>query len=287
MKHIRQSNRKPKLHTIKITHYPRTPKHSIQILRSIMITQHQLRQFLSDTESYHIERTSSTDNADKFCQAICAFSNDISGSEKNGYLIIGAHDNGELSGLQVDEKLLLQISNIRTDGNILPQPLITVEKFRFDEGDILVAEVQPSKFPPVRYRVQKELVENGNGEASFDFSLNTAFKVVEKVSEKYFEMGFGVEDSQEHPKNTRKNTRKSPGKAQEKPKKSPRNIQEEIVNIVRLNPLVTREELAVLTGRTPYSIKYHLRQLTANGIIKHEGATKAGKWIICVDFNDS
>ena len=59
---------------------------------------------------------------DKFCQAICAFSNDISGSGRNGYLIIGAKDNGELSGLQVDDKLLLQIANIRTDGNILPHP---------------------------------------------------------------------------------------------------------------------------------------------------------------------
>lgn len=107
---------------------------------------------LSDTESYNIERTESTGNMDKFCQVICAFSNDISGSGKNGYLIIGAKDNGELSGLQVDDKLLLQIANIRTDGNILPQPTMTVEKFSFDEGDVLVAEVQPSEFPPVRYR---------------------------------------------------------------------------------------------------------------------------------------
>ena len=75
-----------------------------------MITKKELLQMLSNTE-----RTESTANTDKFCQAICAFSNDISGSAKNGYLIIGAKDNGELSGLQVDDKLLLQIANIRTD----------------------------------------------------------------------------------------------------------------------------------------------------------------------------
>ena len=68
---------------------------------------------------YNIERTESTVNTDKFCQAICAFSNDISGSAKNGYLIISTKDNGELSGLQVDDKLLLQIASIRTDGSIL------------------------------------------------------------------------------------------------------------------------------------------------------------------------
>jgi ATP-dependent DNA helicase RecG len=59
-----------------------------------MITKPQLIHILSTTESAHVERTTSTDNMDKFCQAICAFSNDVSGSGKNGYLIIGAHDNG-------------------------------------------------------------------------------------------------------------------------------------------------------------------------------------------------
>ena len=43
------------------------------------------------------------------------------------------------------------------------------------------------------YRVQKELQENGNGEAMFDFSLHTAFRVVENVSKKYFEEGFGTD----------------------------------------------------------------------------------------------
>ena len=55
------------------------------------------------------------------------------------------------------------------------------------------------------YRVQKELVENGNGKAIFDFSLVTAFRVVENVSEKYLEEGFGAENTQEkskkHPRN--------------------------------------------------------------------------------------
>lgn len=117
-----------------------------------MITKEHLQKILSDTESYHIEKTVATDNMDKFSQAICAFSNDVADSKKKGYLIIGVRDNGELAGLQVDDKLLLQISNIRTDGNILPQPVMTVEKFSFTQGDVLVVEVTPSQVPPVRYR---------------------------------------------------------------------------------------------------------------------------------------
>ena len=117
-----------------------------------MITKEHLQKILSDTESYHIEKTVATDNMDKFSQAICAFSNDVADSKKKGYLLIGVRDNGELAGLQVDDKLLLQISNIRTDGNILPQPVMTVEKFSFAQGDVLVVEVTPSQVPPVRYR---------------------------------------------------------------------------------------------------------------------------------------
>ena len=117
-----------------------------------MITKEHLQKILSDTESYHIEKTVAPDNMDKFSQAICAFSNDVADSKKKGYLIIGVRDNGELAGLQVDDKLLLQISNIRTDGNILPQPVMTVEKFSFTRGDVLVVEVTPSQVPPVRYR---------------------------------------------------------------------------------------------------------------------------------------
>ena len=117
-----------------------------------MITKEHLQKILSDTESYHIEKTVATDNMDKFSQAICAFSNDVADSKKKGYLLIGVRDNGELAGLQVDDKLLLQISNIRTDGNILPQPVMTVEKLSFAQGDVLVVEVTPSQVPPVRYR---------------------------------------------------------------------------------------------------------------------------------------
>jgi ATP-dependent DNA helicase RecG len=87
-----------------------------------MITQEQLEHILANPESYRAELTTSKNEMDKFCQAICAFANDLPGDGKYGYLILGAHDNGKLSGLRVDDELLKKISNIRTDGNILPQP---------------------------------------------------------------------------------------------------------------------------------------------------------------------
>ena len=117
-----------------------------------MITKEELQQLLMSTETFRVERTVSTGDMDKFQEAICAFSNDLPGSKKNGYLIIGAHDNGKLSGLKVDDNLMKKISGIRSDGNILPLPVMSVEAFHFPEGDLLVAEVTPSLAPPVRYR---------------------------------------------------------------------------------------------------------------------------------------
>ena len=111
-----------------------------------------LKTILENIESDRIERTISTTSTDKFSQAICAFSNDMPGSGEPGYLIIGANDNGSLCGLKVTDNLMLSISSIRSDGNILPQPAMTVAKYTFPDGDILVVEVQPSDFPPVRYR---------------------------------------------------------------------------------------------------------------------------------------
>lgn len=117
-----------------------------------MITKEEVLGLLNNTETYRIEKTISTGNMDKFCEAICAFANDLPNSKKNGYLIIGAHDDGALSGLKVDDALLKKISAIRSDGNILPLPAMSVERMEFEEGDLLVAEVTPSLIPPVRYR---------------------------------------------------------------------------------------------------------------------------------------
>lgn len=117
-----------------------------------MITKEEVLQLLKSAETYRIERTASTSDMDKFQEAICAFSNDLPSSRKNGYLILGAHDNGSLSGLKVDDALMKKIAGIRSDGNILPLPMMSVERFEFEEGDLLVVEVYPALVPPVRYR---------------------------------------------------------------------------------------------------------------------------------------
>lgn len=117
-----------------------------------MVTKDEVLELLRSTETYRIERTISTGDMDKFQEAICAFSNDLPNCREKGYLILGAHDDGTLSGLRVDDALMKKIAGIRSDGNILPLPIMSVEKFEFAEGDLLVVEVSPALIPPVRYR---------------------------------------------------------------------------------------------------------------------------------------
>ena len=116
------------------------------------MTIEELYEIIATDESYRIELTTSINDMDKFQEAICAFANDMPGSRKKGYLLIGVKNNGDIDGLKVDDALMKKIAGIRSDGNILPLPVMNTEKVVTDQGDVLVVEVTPSFDTPVRYR---------------------------------------------------------------------------------------------------------------------------------------
>ena len=70
------------------------------------MTKEEVLDLIRSDESYRIELTASTTDKDKFQEAICAFSNDMPGSRKKGYLLIGVRNNGDIDGLKVDDGLL-------------------------------------------------------------------------------------------------------------------------------------------------------------------------------------
>ena len=117
-----------------------------------MLSETELVALLSDMESDRVERTESTKNTEKFSVAVCAFANDMPNHRQPGYLLIGVKDDGSLSGLQVTDDLLKELGGIRSDGQILPQPLMNVQRFVLPGGDVAVVEVAPSDLPPVRYK---------------------------------------------------------------------------------------------------------------------------------------
>ena len=120
-----------------------------------MIDEKELLTLLVDMESFRVERTISTTDTAKFCEAICAFANDMAGAHLPGFLFIGVDDKtGEPSSLTVTDKLLQILAGLSADGNILPPPAVMAYKITLSsgKGEIAVVEVQPSEIPPVRYK---------------------------------------------------------------------------------------------------------------------------------------
>lgn len=117
-----------------------------------MITKSELEKLLASTETYRVERTKSTTDKDKFGEAVCAFANDMPDCGKPGYLFIGVDNEGHPCGMKATDELLQKFAAIRSDGNILPIPTISVDSFSLPGGDVIAVEVLPSDQPPVRYR---------------------------------------------------------------------------------------------------------------------------------------
>lgn len=116
-----------------------------------MLSDGDLEKLKDDLESDRIERKASISDKDKIRQAICAFANDLPNYDLPGVVLVGVNDNGSCSNLPITDELLRSLSDMRSDGNILPFPMITVQKRILNGCVIAVIEVQPSYNPPVRY----------------------------------------------------------------------------------------------------------------------------------------
>lgn len=119
-----------------------------------MLSDQDIARLASDLESFQVERKESISDKSKIEEAICAFSNDLPGTGRAGVLLIGVTDKGLPANKPVTDQLLLNLANIRSDGNILPLPRLVVYKAMLAGAEIAVVEVEPSQEPPVRCRGQ-------------------------------------------------------------------------------------------------------------------------------------
>ena len=96
----------------------------------------ELEILINDMESDRVERKASISDRGKLCEAICAFANDLPNHQKPGVLFIEVHDNGTCANLTIDDKLLLTLSGMRDDGNILPFDLRALTSASLDDLDL-------------------------------------------------------------------------------------------------------------------------------------------------------
>lgn len=117
-------------------------------------TEEQLLDIVAAGESDRVEFKESLlgDAPVRIRQAICAFANDLPGHEEPGLVLVGVRDDGAIGDLSVTDQLLRQLADMKTDGNIVPPPSLTVHKYALQGKEVAVVAVQPSNSPPVRYK---------------------------------------------------------------------------------------------------------------------------------------
>ncbi len=117
-------------------------------------TDEELLQIIKAGEADRVEFKESLSGsaAERIRQAICAFANDLPSHEKPGFVFVGVRDDKTIVGLSVTDQLLVQLADMKTDGNIVPPPSLNVKRCVLQGKEIAVVTVQPSDSPPVRYK---------------------------------------------------------------------------------------------------------------------------------------
>jgi ATP-dependent DNA helicase RecG len=111
----------------------------------------ELEVLFRDLESDRVERKASDSDRSKIRQAVCAFANDLPNHRQPGVIFVGVQDDGSCANFTITDDLLLRLTDIRSDGNILPFPILTVSKKTIDSCDVVAIVVEPSDSPPVRF----------------------------------------------------------------------------------------------------------------------------------------
>lgn len=111
----------------------------------------ELTQLFRGLESDTVERKRSWTSRVDIRKNVCAFANDLPGNQIPGVIFVGVDDDGSCADIPVDDQLLRNLSEMKSDGAILPLPSITVRRMVIDGCKVAVVIVQPSPDAPLRY----------------------------------------------------------------------------------------------------------------------------------------
>jgi ATP-dependent DNA helicase RecG len=103
-----------------------------------------------EDEGDRVERKRDDSDLDTLRKAICALANDLSGTGRPGLLFVGQADDKSCGNLQVTDKLVERLTNLRGDGKILPFPIMNVKVRTISGCELVAISVAPHDNPPVR-----------------------------------------------------------------------------------------------------------------------------------------
>ena len=119
-----------------------------------LVADAELEALLDDLESDRAERKEAWagDVPEKAGQVICALANDLPNHQKAGVLFVGVDDKGIPKNISVTDQLLLTLADIKSNGNLLPPPTMTVGKRSLKGSEVAVVTAWPADAPPVRFK---------------------------------------------------------------------------------------------------------------------------------------
>ena len=116
-----------------------------------MLTDQQLEILIDSGEQDRVEFKRSGSDTSAISRTICAFANDLPENRQPGVIFVGLEDDGSCAGLDINDRLLRGLANMR-DGNILPTPTLTISQKFVRKCNVAVIVISPSSTPPVRYQ---------------------------------------------------------------------------------------------------------------------------------------
>ena len=107
---------------------------------------------IGESDSVEFKESLSGNASERIREAICAFANDLPENGLPGLIFVGVKDNATIGTIPITDELLRRLADMKTDGNIVPPPSLTVEKRVLAGKDVALVMVEPSNSPAVQYK---------------------------------------------------------------------------------------------------------------------------------------
>jgi len=100
-------------------------------------------------ESERVEWKESDRATEDFLRAACALANDLGGSGRDGFILLGVRNDGTRVGADSSDEAIQRIVNRLTSTKVQPTPSVSVFKGEGGQSGLLAVRVAPYPVPPV------------------------------------------------------------------------------------------------------------------------------------------
>jgi ATP-dependent DNA helicase RecG len=101
------------------------------------------------SESERVEWKESAKDASAMLRAVCAVANDLGGSRKAGYVLLGVDDSGRVVGEDTSDEAIQRITSRLHSTKILPHPSCSISVETSASNSFLAIRIEPYEVPPI------------------------------------------------------------------------------------------------------------------------------------------